>query len=60
MSAHYLRMEWLWVALLFAIIFGPVVVLLVRRDRGEKLSQGPDGLMESYRSHFENWPRRKG
>lgn len=53
-------MEWLWVALLFAIIFGPVVVLLVRRDRGEKLSQGPDGLMESYRSHFENWPRRKG
>jgi hypothetical protein len=57
---HYLRMEWLWVVLLFAIIFGPVVVVLVRRERGEKLSQGPDSLMESYRSHFENWPRRKG
>jgi hypothetical protein len=46
--------------LLLAIIFGPVVLVLVRRDRGEKLSQGPDSLMESYRSHFENWPRRKG
>ena len=53
-------MEWIWVVLLFAIIFGPVIVLLVRRDRGEKLSQGPDSMMESYRSHFENWPRRKG
>ena len=40
-------MEWLWVVLLFAIIFGPVVLVLVRRDRGEKLSQSPDGLMES-------------
>jgi len=53
-------MEWIWVVLLFAIIFGPVIVLLVRRDRGEKLSQGPDSMMEAYRSHFENWPRRKG
>jgi len=53
-------MEWLWVALLFAIIFGPVVVLLVRRGRGEGLSQGPDSLMESYRTRFENrsrWPK---
>jgi len=52
--------EWLWVALLFAIIFGPVVLLLVRRGRGEKLSQGPDSLMESYRSHFDDWPQRRG
>jgi hypothetical protein len=29
-------MEWLWVALLFVIMFGPVVLLLVRRRRGEK------------------------
>jgi hypothetical protein len=35
-------------------------VVLVRRERGEKLGPGPDSLMESYRSHFENWPRRKG
>jgi hypothetical protein len=49
--------EWLWVALLFAIIFGPVVVLLVRRRRGEKLSQAPDSLMESYRHPFEQGPR---
>jgi hypothetical protein len=59
-SAQYLGMEWLWVALLFAIIFCPVVVLLARRGRGEGLSQSPDSLMESYRSHFENLPRRKG
>jgi hypothetical protein len=51
-------MEWLWVALLFAILFGPVVLLLVRRGRREQLSQGPDRLMESYRSHFERGPRR--
>ena len=53
-------MEWIWVVLLFAIIFGPVIVLLVRRDRGEKLSQGPDGTMESYRERFlhrPRWPR---
>jgi len=30
-------MEWLWVALLCLIIFGPVVLLFVRRRRGEKL-----------------------
>jgi hypothetical protein len=53
-------MEWLWVVLLFAIIFGPVILLLVRRGRGEGLSQGPDSLMESYRTAFEKWPRRKG
>ena len=53
-------MEWLWVVMLFAIIFGPVMVLLVRRGRGEGLSQGPDSLMESYRTRFENWPKRKG
>jgi hypothetical protein len=53
-------MEWLWVVLLFAIIFGPVIVLLVRRGRDEGLSQGPDSLMESYRTPFENWPKRKG
>jgi hypothetical protein len=57
---HYLPMEWLWVVLLFAIIFGPVIVLLVRRGRGEGLSQGPDSLMESYRTHFEHRPRRPG
>lgn len=50
-------MEWLWVALLFAIIFGPVILLLVRRRRGEKLSQAPDSLMESYRHPFEQGPR---
>ena len=53
-------MEWLWVVLLFAIIFGPVIVLLVRRGRGESLSQGPDSLMESYRTRFEGWSKRKG
>ncbi|HEV8670475.1 MAG TPA: hypothetical protein VGS01_07025 [Candidatus Limnocylindria bacterium] len=53
-------MEWIWVVVLFAILLGPAVVLLLRRGRGEKLTQGPDSLMESYRSHFENWPRRKG
>ena len=52
-------MEWFWVALLLAIVFGPPVLMFVRRRRGEKLDQGPDSLMESYRSHFENWPRRK-
>ena len=57
---HYSGMEWLWVVLLFAIIFAPVILLLLRRDRGEGLSQGPDSLMESYRTHFENWPKRKG
>jgi hypothetical protein len=51
-------MEWLWVALVFAILLGPPLVLLVRRGRAEKLSQGPDSLMESYRSHFERGPRR--
>lgn len=40
-------MEWLWVVPLFAIIFGPVVLLLVRRGRGEGLSQGPDELAEA-------------
>jgi hypothetical protein len=50
-------MEWIWVVLLFAIIFGPVIVLLVRRDRGEGLSQGPDSLMESYRDRFQHRPR---
>jgi len=53
-------MEWIWVVLLFAIIFGPVIVLLVRRDRGEGLSLGPDSLMESYRERFlhrPRWPR---
>ena len=54
---HYLGVEWLWVALLFAIIFGPVILLLVRRRRGEKLSQAPDSLMESYRHSFEQGPR---
>lgn len=53
-------MEWLWVVLLLAVIFGPVVAMLLMRDRGEHLDQGPDSLMESYRTHFENWPRRKG
>jgi hypothetical protein len=53
-------MEWLWVVLLFGILFGPVILLLLRRRRGEGLSQGPDAMMESYRSHFETWPRRKG
>ncbi|HEV8228365.1 MAG TPA: hypothetical protein VGQ86_00280 [Candidatus Limnocylindria bacterium] len=53
-------MEWLWVALLVVIIFGPIVLMLIRRDRGEHLSQGPDEQMEAYRSDFENWPRRKG
>ena len=50
-------MEWLWVVLLFLIIFGPVAVLLVRRSRGEKLSQAPDSLMESYRAPLEQGPR---
>jgi hypothetical protein len=50
-------MEWLWVALLVVVMVGPVVVLLIRRGRGEKLSQGPDSLMESYRGRFENGPR---
>jgi hypothetical protein len=53
-------MEWNGIVLLFAITFGPVIVLLVRRDRGEGLSQGPDGLMESYRDRFwhrPRWPR---
>ena len=53
-------MEWLWVVLLLVILFGPGVVLLARRSRGEKLSQGPDSLLETYRSRFENWPRRRG
>ena len=53
-------MEWLWVVLLFAIIFGPVILLLVRRGRGEGLSQGPDSMMESYRTNFENRRRRPG
>ena len=57
-AVHYpLRMEWFWVLLLFAITFGPVILLLVRRGRGEGLSQGPDSLMESYRIRFENRPR---
>jgi hypothetical protein len=42
-------MEWIWVGLLFLIMFGPIVLLLVRRKRGEKLSQGPDELAEAYR-----------
>ncbi len=50
-------MEWLWLALLFLIMFGPVVLLLVRRRRGEKLSQAPDAVMEAYRHHFEQGPR---
>jgi hypothetical protein len=54
---QYLRMEWLWVALLGVVMVGPVVLLLIRRGRGEKLSQAPDSLMESYRGRFENGPR---
>ena len=54
---HYVHMEWLWVLLLFVIIFGPVAVLLIRRSRGEKLSQAPDSLMESYRAPLEQGPR---
>lgn len=50
-------MEWIWVGLLFVIMFGPIVLMLIRRRRGEKLSQGPDSLMESYRHGFEQRPR---
>ena len=42
-------MEWFWVGLLFLIMFGPILLLLVRRGRGEKLSQGSDALAEAYR-----------
>ena len=50
-------MEWLWVGLLFLIMFGPIVLMLIRRR--EKLSQGPDSQMESYRHYLEGpkWPR---
>jgi hypothetical protein len=50
-------MEWIWVGLLFLIVFGPIVLMLIRRRRGEKLSQGPDSLMETYRHGFEQGPR---
>ena len=50
-------MEWIWVGLLLLIMFGPIVLMLIRRRRGEKLSQGPDSLMESYRHGFEQGPR---
>jgi hypothetical protein len=49
--------EWLWVVLLFVIILGPIVVLRIRRGRGETLRQAPDSLMESYRHRFEQGPR---
>lgn len=41
-------MEWIWIGLLFLIMFGPIVLMLIRRRRGEKLSQGPDQI-EVYR-----------
>ena len=52
-------MEWLWVGLLFLIMFGPIVLMLIRRRRRETLSQGPDSQMESYRHYLEGpkWPR---
>jgi hypothetical protein len=50
-------MEWIWVGLLFLIMFGPIVLLAVRRRRREHLSQAPDALMEAYRHHFEQGPR---
>ena len=32
---HYLHMEWIWVGLLFLIMFGPIVLMLIRRRRRE-------------------------
>jgi hypothetical protein len=58
-AVHYLPVEWFWVAALLAIVFGPIVVMLIRRERGEGLSQGPDSLMEAYRKYFDDWPRRR-
>ena len=52
-------MEWLWVVLLFVIVVGPLVVLLVRHGRGEKLTQAPDELLETYRTQLDDVLQRK-
>lgn len=52
-------MEWLWVVLLFVILLGPPIVLLVRRSRGEKLTQAPDELTEAYRVQLDEVLQRK-
>lgn len=58
-TVHTGRMEWLWVVLLFVILLGPPIVLLVRRSRGEKLTQAPDELTEAYRVQLDEVLQRK-
>ena len=59
MTVQTVAMEWLWVVLLFVIFLGVPILLLVRHGRGERSTQAPDELLETYRTRLDDVFQRK-